>query len=102
MGGMTLTDTQSRTEFFQQTILDNLRYWLKWIEPRVADNTALDQERHSILRAISFAFGFDEAQLLGYRLIIDYSPYMERRGYWEIWNRVLTQAPWKLPNKIRT
>jgi len=89
---VTLTDTQSRIDFFHQAILENLRYWNSWIEDKTANVTALDRERNNIVRAILFAFGLDDGWSPAYRLLNTISTYMERRGHWETWNQVLSHA----------
>ncbi|MBI1878744.1 MAG: tetratricopeptide repeat protein [Chloroflexi bacterium] len=88
-----LTDTQSRANLFQQGVLLNLDYWQTWLANKTADIAALDRERESIIRAISFALDLGSVawpQVRG--VIIAFSAYMERRGHWDIWNRVLRQA----------
>jgi hypothetical protein len=37
MAVISLTDPQSRTEFFQQTVLTNLHYWHGWLEAKIDD-----------------------------------------------------------------
>jgi tetratricopeptide (TPR) repeat protein len=93
MADVILTDAQSRTEFFRQTILVNLQYWQGWLETRRADVALLDRERNGIVRAISFTLDLEGAGWSSVReLIVAFSPYMERRGHWNIWNGVLSRA----------
>jgi tetratricopeptide (TPR) repeat protein len=92
MAVISLTDTQSCTNFFQRRVLINLQYWRDYLAANTADVSALDREQSGIIRAISFALDLDEAWSAVYKLIITFSPYMERRGYWETWNWVLSRA----------
>lgn len=87
-----LTDTQSCTRFFQRRVLISLQYWQDYIAAREADIAAQDSERNGIIRAISFGLDLDEAWPATYELINAFSSYMERRGYWETWNSVLSRA----------
>lgn len=92
MAIVSLTNTQTRNHFFQQTILANLHYWQGWLADKIGDTTALDRERNGLIRAISFALDLDEAWGATYELIDIIAPYMERRGYWDTWNWVLSRA----------
>ncbi|MCB0164832.1 MAG: SEL1-like repeat protein [Anaerolineae bacterium] len=94
MASICLTDHQRRTEFFHETILINLTYWLEWLaEAKDTDPAILNHERNSIIRAISYALNYGEpAWPLTYQLITTFSPYNERGGQWEIWGKVITQA----------
>lgn len=87
-----LTDPQNRNLLFQRAILANVKYWQSWLRHKMADMAALDREYSNIVRAIAFAFDLDDAWVLVYKLIEVFSTYMERRGHWETWSRVLTQA----------
>ncbi len=99
MAKVTLTDTQSRARFFDQSILINMRYWQTWVEDKIADIAALDRKRNGVVRAISFALDFEEAWPFVRELIETFSPYMERRGYWDTWNWVLSRAI-KIANRL--
>lgn len=87
-----LTDTQSCARFFQRRVLISLQYWQDYIAARATDIAAQDSERNGIIRAISFGLDLDEAWPATYELINAFSSYMERRGYWETWNSVLSRA----------
>jgi len=90
---VTLTgDPGRRNQFFQQTVLHNLHYWQGWAEARLPDMAAFDREQERIVRALTFGLALDEAWALALRLISRFSPLMERRGYWPVWQRLLTQA----------
>ena len=88
-----LTDTPGLQQAFQQGILLNLQYWQQWLGDKTDDIAALEREWHGIITAITF--GLDLGQdgwSITVKLIEEFSSYMERRGYWEVWNRVLSQA----------
>jgi tetratricopeptide (TPR) repeat protein len=93
MENFSLNNTQSRTKIFQQGVLDNLQYWQDWLEANLTLITAVDYERDNIVRAISFALELEEMTWSSIRNLIEaFSAYMERRGHWEAWNRVLNDA----------
>lgn len=94
MAVASLTDNQGRTQFFHEAILHNLEYWQEWLaKTRDTDLKSLDSEWNSIVRAILFAFELgDLAWPLTHPLITTFSPYMERRGFWNVWNSMLRRA----------
>ena len=94
MAIVNLTDKQSRTQFFHETVLLNLKYWQTWLaETQETDLESLDGEWDGIVRAILFAFELERATWpLTHPLITTFSPYMERRGFWDVWNSVLRRA----------
>jgi tetratricopeptide (TPR) repeat protein len=85
-----LTDLQSRLNFFQERILLNLDYWRSYLSRH--EITALEAEQNQIIKAITFALEMPEAWPSVYELILRFSPYMERRGYWEAWSEHLGRA----------
>jgi tetratricopeptide (TPR) repeat protein len=88
-----LTERSNYTSFFRQCILANVQYWQNFVADPATDVTALDSERERIVRAIVFALDLEAlAWSSGCKLIELFSPYMERRGQWEIWNYVLRRA----------
>lgn len=87
-----LTDTRSCANFFYEGVLLNLRFWQDRDAIKTMDIQILDREQAGIIRAILFAFDLDEAWSAVHELIIALSPYMERRGYWEMWRWVLNRA----------
>jgi tetratricopeptide (TPR) repeat protein len=88
-----LADTGNRIGFFQQTILVNLHYWQGWLENKIDDVVALDRERNGLLKAISFALDMEAlAWSATLQLINGLASYMEQRGYWDSWSRVLNRA----------
>lgn len=92
MESLLLTDTPSRSKFFSQTALLNLRYWQAWLGTKPVEITTLDRERNRIIRGVSFALELEEAWPTVGELIVIFSPYMERRGHWDIWNNILDRA----------
>lgn len=91
MAIVSLADNQRRTQFFRKTVLLNLNYWLA--EIKEADIATLNNERDNIIKAILLALHLrEEAWPVICQLITTFSPYMERGGYWEVWNNVLHQA----------
>jgi tetratricopeptide (TPR) repeat protein len=87
-----LTDVESRANYFHRRVLLNLQYWGDYVAANTTDIAALDGERPRIVRAISFGLELNEAWSIAYKLITAFSPYMERRGFWEPWNSVLSWA----------
>lgn len=93
MAIVSLNDTRSRVDYFRQGILTNLQYWHSWLPGKITDVEALDGEQDRIIRAIRFALSLEEIAWASVQeLIVTFSPYMERRGHWLIWNQVLRQA----------
>lgn len=92
MAASELAAFQNPTDVFRRYILANLHYWRDYVAARLADTAALDRGRDRILKALSFAFELEEAWPAIPGLIEACSPYMERRGYWEAWRWVLTEA----------
>lgn len=92
MAIISLTDAHSCASFFQQGVLNNLRYWKEREAIKTLDIQVLDREHAGLIRAITFAFEMDKAWVGARDLIIALSPYMERRGYWDTWHWVLSRA----------
>lgn len=87
-----LSGPQDYASFFRRGILINIQYWLDHVTNNATDVAALDRERERIVRAIAFALDVTEAWPLSCELIITFSSYMERRGYWETWSQLLERA----------
>lgn len=87
-----LTTPDSPSNIFHRYVLTNLQYWQDYVTVKLKDTAALDRDQNRIVRAISFALDLDEAWPTIGELIEAFSAYMERRGYWEAWQWVLTQA----------
>lgn len=94
MAVVNLSHAQDRTEFFYETVLLNLNYWLARVEALPEANIgALRSDRDTIVRSITFALelgqpAWPETQ----RLITGFALFMERRGQWDTWSRVLEHA----------
>ena len=87
-----LTTQTQRADKFNQMILGSLKYWQDWLQAKFANVAAVDRERDKIVKSISFALDLDAAWPVARELIITFSPYMERRGYWDTWNWVLSRS----------
>lgn len=87
-----LDTTQTRAQYFQRAILANLSYWQTWLADHPDDTATWDEARNGILRAISFALDVTDAWRTAFKLIEQLAPYMERRGYWDSWHRILDRA----------
>ena len=87
-----LTTQTQRADKFNQMILGSLKYWQDWLETKIANVAVVDRERDKIVKSISFALDLDAAWPVARELIITFSPYMERRGYWDTWNWVLSRS----------
>lgn len=94
MAIVSLVDKQSRAQFFQDAISINLNYWLNWLgQIADTDTEVVNHQRDGIIRAILFALDIGEIIWpTTHQLITDFSPYMERRGYWDLWHHVLYRA----------
>src|SRR6185503_6802922 len=88
-----ITASPDYAGLFRRRILTNAHYWRDFVAERADDVTALDGEREGILKALAFALDLQgEAWPWVYDLMVNFSPYMERRGHWESWNELLDRA----------
>lgn len=87
-----LNSSQSRLDFFQQRIVHAVEHWNDHEAVQNVEVKVLDLKREAILRAIALGLEYEPAWLVVKRLIIAFTPYMERRGYWDAWHGVLEQA----------
>jgi tetratricopeptide (TPR) repeat protein len=87
-----LSENQSYVHFFQQRIVRMVTHWRDHNAVQQLEVTYLDREREGILKAITLGLEFGPAWPLVRSLIISFTPYMERRGHWEVWQRVLVSA----------
>jgi tetratricopeptide (TPR) repeat protein len=87
-----LATQQDQLDIFRRYVLINLKYWQDYLATRLADTASLDQGHNRIIKALSFGFELEEAWPFVRDLIEAFSPYMERRGSWEVWRWVLSQA----------
>lgn len=78
---------------FSQSVSANLAYWLN--RSQELDDQALhrlDDERHNIYRAVQFGIGLDNTRCDAARLIVQFYPLIERRGYWQRWIPLLEEV----------
>ncbi|MCB0211831.1 MAG: tetratricopeptide repeat protein [Anaerolineae bacterium] len=88
-----LSNPQARTLFFKQCIHNNLYYWYTWVKKNSADIPAMDHERNNIVKAITFALRMQDVDWPTARALVElFSPYIEKRGFWDNWNGILKQA----------
>ena len=92
MASAQLGNSESRLDFFQQRILHAIEHWANHEAVQQVEVKVLDLKRETILRAITLGLEFDPAWPLVKRLIIAFTPYMERRGHWDAWYGLLAQA----------
>ena len=92
---------QSPSSQFSQAISKNLDYWLHWLKTELNANTidiaSFERVRDSILRAIFWGLEFNEPSMRQAwptvcELVFTFSPHMEKRGYWEVWQPVLQRV----------
>ena len=84
--------TKSYANFFQRRVVKSAQHWQTYVAEKQADPAALEQGQAQILRAISFSLTSPAAWPAARQLIESYASYMERRGYWDAWRDILTQA----------
>jgi tetratricopeptide (TPR) repeat protein len=79
-------------DLFRRQVRQNIQYWQQYVANPASTPAALDQERERIIKAISFGLEHEPIWPVVYELILAFSAYMERRGYWDIWNKILNRA----------
>lgn len=79
-------------DFFKRRLVESTRRWQMFVAEKRADSVALEQCQGRILRAISFALASAGAWPAARQLIETFAPYMERRGHWDTWQAILSQA----------
>lgn len=92
MASSKLTPTYNPSEVFRRYILTNLEYWHDFVVAKRDDLIALERGHNRIVKAILFALDLEGAWPSVRELIETFSPYMERGGHWDTWNRVLQNA----------
>ncbi len=92
MAGDHLTGEPDYAKLFNQATLSNLEYLYRLPAVQSLDAAKLDEEQESLLRTIRFGLNISRAWPLVCRLIEAVSPYMERRGYWAVWEQILNQT----------
>jgi tetratricopeptide (TPR) repeat protein len=92
MAPVSLSDSQACITFWRRCVLSNLHYWQTYLERHTGEVVALEQEWEAIIKAISLGLKLKEGWPQVYPLIVNFSDFMERRGYWSTWQTVLNQA----------
>ncbi|MEM7130633.1 MAG: tetratricopeptide repeat protein [Chloroflexota bacterium] len=87
-----MNQEQGRANFFQQCVERMLTYWRDHEAIKNIDITVLDRERHRILKNIALGLDLQPLWPLVKKLVIAFAPYMERRGFWDVWHGVLVQT----------
>lgn len=87
-----LTPVSHRHDLFCRYVVTNLSYWQAYVAAQATDIAALDRGRERILTAIAYAFNLAETWPTVRSLIETLVAYMERRGYWDAWQAILTKA----------
>ena len=87
-----LTDRQSCLNFFEQQTLHQLKLWREHPAIQTLEIATLDRRRDSILSVISFGLKLQEAWPLVSALMLAFTDFMERRGYWQMWSDLLKRA----------
>ena len=85
-------NTQSYLPFFQQRMVDMIAHWRDHEAVQTVEVATLDSARDSILKIIALGLDFEPAWPVVRPLLIAFTPYMERRGYWDAWHSLLQQA----------
>lgn len=94
MAVVKLTTEQSRTQFILTAGIRNLDYCLTWLQTvDQADIAVLDTERNNIIKAVTRGLELGEVAWFKVApLLTIFSPHMERRRQWDVWNTLLQQG----------
>ncbi len=84
--------TEGCTDFFQQRLQHLLTYWRDHEAVAELQIAVLDKERTVILKLITLGLDIKPLWYIVRPLIINLTPYMERRGHWEEWHGILERA----------
>lgn len=87
-----LDNSQSYSDFFQQRLKHLLTHWRDHEAVAELQIAVLDRERTVILKVISLGLDIKPFWCIVRPLIINMTPYMERRGHWEEWHGILERA----------
>lgn len=79
-------------DLFRHQVRQNIQYWQHYVASHTSTPAALDQEQERIIKAISFGLEHEPVWPMVYELILAFSSHMERRGYWDTWNKILNRA----------
>lgn len=86
------TVTPNPQQLFRRAVLTNVQYWRDLVTDPETSLADLDQGHQRIVIAIRFALNHNKAWPHTVPLISAFSAYMERRGHWDVWQRILTRA----------
>lgn len=89
---LSLSNSFNHSGFFQRSVLLNVQYWRDFVSDQAVDASTLDREWEVIVKAAAFALELVDAWPVVYDLLIKFTPYMERRGHWHIWQPLLERA----------
>lgn len=89
---LSLSNNFNHSHFFQRSVLLNVQYWRDFVSDQAADASTLEREWEVIVKAAAFALELVDAWPVVYDLLIKFTPYMERRGHWHIWQPLLERA----------
>ena len=92
MNTSAMENVQSRQNFFQNAITRMANYWNNSEAVKAIQVSTLDKERETILKAITLAMDVSATWPVTKNLIVTFTPYMERRGHWEVWHDLLITA----------
>lgn len=95
----TIQNTQHYIDLFQNRLMHMIEHWRMHEAVQQVEYKYLDRERKLALKAISLGLDFEPAWPTVQRLIVAFTPYMERRGHWEEWS-VLLQRAIKLAQRV--
>ncbi len=94
--GVTVTSPQHapspHLERFRQRIADNATGWSSFVRERGGDVAALEREFPNLARAVEQALLEPRAHLAGLELTVALWPFVEQRGHWLTWQRILRDA----------
>lgn len=91
MAVASITPPPDLAAIFHQGVQRNVLYWQTWLQQHT-ESHQLEPERDGLVRAIVFALKLPETWPLAVGVIMNFAPYMERWGYWDIWQQLLEQA----------
>lgn len=85
-------EVPEETAVFQQSIQTMLTHWHENTAVKTVDVNTLDAEREGILKAIQLGLHLPTAWPAIRELVFALTPYMERRGHWQLWQKTLAEA----------
>ena len=79
-------------ERFRQKIADNAAAWLCFVREHAKETAVLEKEFPNLAKAVQQALLEPRGHLAGLELTVALWPFVEQRGYWLAWQRVLQDA----------